>query len=183
VSDQGDVSGGVSGHALPTSAWVMSWAWLAGQAVSVAQRGFQDNELGLALLSMLLSGLVVGWFAAGVLRGRKVRVVIVWVLTVLLAVLELVGLFVSLDAGDFLWTLAALATSLVTIAAFARFCRSDYYRWQRDRPAEQGPRIGQLVTIGVVVGVLGGLVGPVEGQSVNVNISVAEAGPGGQLRR
>ena len=72
----------------------------------------------------------------------------------------------------------------MTIAAFAQFCRSDYFRWQRDRPAEQGPAIGQLVTIGVVVGVLGGLVGPVDGQGgVNVDISVVEPGPGGQLRR
>lgn len=60
---------------------------------------------------MLLSGLVVGWFAAGVLRGRAARVVVVWVLAVLLAVLELVALFVSDGFGELLWTLAALATS------------------------------------------------------------------------
>ncbi len=161
----------------------MSWGWLAGQVVSVAQRGFQDNGAVLAVVSMLLSGLVVGWFAAGVLRGRAARVVVVWVLAVLLAVLELVALFVSDGFGELLRTLAALATSLVTIAALAQFCRSGYYRWQRDRPAEQGPPIGQLVAIGVVMGVLGGLVGPVDGQGVNVNISVAGSGPEDQLRR
>ena len=179
VSDQGDVAGGLRGPELPRSARVLAWAWLAGQVVSVAHRGFQDNELAFAMVSMLLSGIVVGWFAVCVLRGRTVRVAIVWVLTVLLTVLELIGLLASDGFGDALWTLAALATSLVTIAALVRFCRSDYYRWQKDRPAEEGPAIGRLVTIGVVVGVLGGLVGPGEA-GVHVDISVAEAG---QLRR
>ena len=55
----------------------------------------------------------------------------------------------------------------------ARFRGTDWYTWQRTKPsAHEGAPIGQLVAIGVLVGVLGGLTGPV-GDGLDVRVSVA----------
>jgi hypothetical protein len=68
---------------------------------------------------------------------------------------------------------ASLAGQAVLLAGLATFHRTDWYRWQRTKPsAHDGTPIGQLVAIGVLVGVLGGLVGPVE-DGLDVRISVA----------
>jgi hypothetical protein len=55
----------------------------------------------------------------------------------------------------------------------ARFRGTDWYTWQRTKPsAHEGAPIGQLVAIGVLVGVLGGLTGPV-GDGLDVRVRVA----------
>jgi hypothetical protein len=67
----------------------------------------------------------------------------------------------------------SLATTAVALAGLARFHRSDWYAWQRTRPsAHEGAPIGTLVAIGVLVGALGGLVGPVDdGLDMRVNVA------------
>jgi hypothetical protein len=66
----------------------------------------------------------------------------------------------------------SLATTAAALAGLARFRRTNWYAWQRTKPsAHDGAPIGQLVAIGVLVGVLGGLTGPV-GDGHDVRISV-----------
>ena len=81
---------------------------------------------------------------------------------------------VSVDnLGQTALAVVSLATPGVALAGLASFRRSDWYQWQRTRPsAHEGPPIGRLVTIGVVVGMLGGLVGPVDdGLDIRVNVA------------
>jgi hypothetical protein len=55
-----------------------------------------------------------------------------------------------------------------------RFRRTDWYVWQRTKPStHDGAPGGQLVAIGVLVGMLGGLIGPID-EGLDVRISVAD---------
>jgi hypothetical protein len=134
---------------LPSSIWVVALASLAGQAVLLVREGARlDDEVSL-VLSVVLGALLVGYVSAGVVRARTVRVVVAWVVL-------------------------SLATTAVALAGLARFRRTDWYAWQcKKSPVHDGARIGHLVTIGVLVGVLGGLIGPVD-DGLDVRISVAD---------
>lgn len=170
------VDGGVAQRGatppLPRSIWVVAWASLAGQAVLLVRQGGRlDDEVSL-VLSVVLGALLVGYVSAGVVRARTVRLALAWVVLVLSAIVEVVGL-APVDSGQAALAVLSLATTAVALAGLARFHRTDWYAWQRRRPsAHEGTPIGQLVAIGVVVGVLGGLTGPVD-DGLDVRISVA----------
>ena len=159
---------------LPSSIWVVAWASMAGQAVRVVPQGVRlDDEVSL-VLSVVLGALVVGYVSAGVVRARTVRLVLAWVVLVLGLIAELVGLVSVDDLGQAALVILSLATTVVALAGLARFRRTDWYAWQRTKPSvHDGTPIGQLVAIGVVVGVLGGLAVPVD-DGLNVRISVAD---------
>lgn len=148
---------------LPLSIWVVAWASLAGQVVMLVwQGGRLDDGVSLAL-SVALGGLLVGYVSAGVVRARSVRLVLAWVVLALSAIVELVGLVSADDVDQAALAVLSLATTAAALAGLARFRRTDWYAWQRTKPSpREGTPIGQLVAIGVLVGVLGGLTGPAE---------------------
>ncbi len=80
------------------------------------------------------------------------------------------------DLGRAAVAVLSVAIAAVALAGLARFRRTDWYAWQRTKPsAHEGAPIGQLVAIGVLVGVLGGLAGSVDdGLDMRMRISVAE---------
>ena len=139
---------------VPASAWVLGWSCLLGQVVLIWDVGFTGADAVPAVLSMIVGGLLVGWFAAGVLRARTVRLVIVW----LVMVLGLLALLGSLDGA---LGLLSLVVGVLQVAALAQFCTSDWFAWHRRQPApDPAPAIGSLVAIAVAVGVLGGITAP-----------------------
>jgi hypothetical protein len=158
---------------LPRSIWVVAWASLAGQAVVLARQGdLLDDEVSL-ILTVVLGGLVVGYVSAGVVRARTVRLVLAFVVLVLSLVGDLVDLVSVDDLAQAALTVLSLATTAVALAGLVRFRRTDWYAWQRTKPSShQGATIGRLVAIGVLVGALGGLIGPVD-DSLDVRISAA----------
>lgn len=149
---------GESTPPLPTSIWVVAWASLAGQGVQLVWQGLRDaNEVSI-LVSVLLGALVVGYVSAGVVRARTVRLALAWVVLVLVLVFELVGLFLSSDLEQALWSVLSLATTAAALAGLAAFRGTDWYAWQRRRPpAHEGASIGGLVAVAVLVGALGGI--------------------------
>lgn len=161
---------------LPSSIWVVAWASLAGQAVLLARRGVRlDDEVSL-VLSVVLGALLVGYVSAGVVRARIVRLAFAWVVLVLSAIAELVGLVSVDDLPQAALVAPSLATTALALAGLARFRRTAWYAWQRTKPsAHEGAPIGQLVAMGALVGVLGGLIGPVD-DGLDVRISVADRG-------
>lgn len=170
------VDGGVEHPAatppLPRSIWVVAWASLAGQAVPLVRRGDRLGDEVSLVLSVVLGALLVGYVSAGVVRARTVRLVLAWVVLMVGVIGGFVGLVsVDDDLGQTALAVLSLATTAVALAGLARFRRSDWYAWQRMRPsAHEGAPIGRLVAIGVLVGMLGGLIGPVDdGLDVRVN--------------
>ena len=153
---------------LPTSIWVLAWASLASQVVTVATRGIKaENEVSL-VGSVLLGVLLVWFFSVGVIRARMVRIVLV-----LSGIAELVAVFNPDDATGALRAIVGLVTTAVSLLALNQFRQSAWYAWQRTKPpTDQGESIGGLVAIAVAVGALGGLVGPAEdGFRVEFNAS------------
>jgi hypothetical protein len=125
----------------------------------LANHGVNKSNGISIVLSVVLSALVIGWFSAGVLRARPVRVGIVWILLGVSGVAEVIGALVdpnSFDGGD--WV--GLASTLIEIGALCSFWSSDFYADQRDFPDDAvRPDITWLLAIAVVVGILGGLAG------------------------
>ena len=159
---------------LPKPIWVVAWASLAGQAVLLLQRGGRLDDAVSIFLSVVLSALVVGYVSAGVVRARTVRLVLAWVVLVLSVIGELAGLGSVDDRGQATLAVISLATTAVALAGLARFRRTAWYAWQRTKPpGHDGAPIGQLVAIGVLVGALGGLTGPVD-DGLDVRIQVAD---------
>lgn len=157
---------------LPISIWVVALASMAGQTVLLVQQGVRDDEVSL-VLSVVLGALLVGYVSAGVVRARTVRLTLAWVVMVLSLIAELVALISIDDLGQAPLVVLSVATTVVALAALARFHRTDWYAWQRTRPSvHDGVPIRQLVAIGVLVGVLGGLAVPVD-DGLDVRISVA----------
>ena len=108
---------------------------------------------------MVLGALLVGFVSAGVVRARRVRIVLAWVVLALGFIGGLADLISVDDLGQVAPAVLALAASAVCLLGLARFCR-DWYAWQRTRPsAREGASISQLVVIGVLVGALDGYVG------------------------
>jgi hypothetical protein len=161
---------------LPASLWVVAWASLAGQAVRLAQEGVRpDGEETSLVLSVVLGALVVGFVSAGVVRARRVRLVVAWVVLVLSLVVDLVDLASADRGGQVATSVLSLATTVAALAGLAWFRRTDWYAWQRQKPpARAGAPIGRLVAIGMLVGVLGGLIGAVD-DGVNVRVDVGDS--------
>ena len=92
-----------------------------------------------------------------------------------LSVIGGLGGLVSVDGpGEATLALLSLASTAVAMAGLAKFLSTDWYAWQRTKPSvHEGAPIGQLVAIGVLVGALGGLTGPVVG-GFNVGITVGD---------
>ncbi len=159
---------------LPRSIWVIAWASLVGQAVLLVWQGSRlDDEVSL-VVSVVLGALIVGYVSAGVVRARTVRLVLAWVVLLLSVIGGLVGLVSVDDLGQAALAVLSLAATAVALAGLARFRRTDWYAWQRTKPsAHEGAPIGQLVAIGVLVGVLGGLTGPVD-DGLDARISVGD---------
>jgi hypothetical protein len=128
------------------------------EGLRLADRGVSRS--GPVLLSVILTALVVAWFASGVLRGRRVRAGIVAVLLVLGVLLQIAGIVSgTVEPGSLL----QLAVAVVQLGALRAVCRSGYFRAQQlpaacRRPA--GPEIGALLALAVVAGALGGLTAP-----------------------
>lgn len=159
---------------LPTSIWVVAWASLAGQAAWLTSQGPRvENEFSL-LGSVLIGALVIGYVAAGVVRARTLRLVVAWVVLVLGLIGEVVDASVVDGPGQAALVAFALTTSLLALGALVMFHRTPWFAWQRTKPpTNEGAPIGRLVAVGVLVGVLGGLVGPAD-DGVDRHISVAE---------
>lgn len=159
---------------LPRSIWVVALASLAGQAVLLVHEGVRlDDEISLAL-SVVLGALLVGYVSAGVVRARTVRLVLAWVVLGMGLVTELAGLISVDDPRQASLAVLSIATTAVALAALARFRRTDWYAWQRTKPpSHDGAPIGRLVAIGVLVGLLGGLVGPA-GDGPDARASIGE---------
>ncbi|WP_148574894.1 hypothetical protein [Nocardioides caldifontis] len=149
---------------LPRSIWVVAWASVAGQVVQLVDQGFRSqNEVSL-VVSVVLGALVVGYVSAGVVRARTVRVVLAWVVLTLSAIAELLRLVTADHLGDAFLVLLSVVSTFVALGGLLLFRRTAWYAWQRTRPpAGVGAPIGSLVAIGVLVGVLGGIVAPVDG--------------------
>lgn len=140
------------GPAIPTSAWAFGWSFVVSPVVELVRRGAQDESAWV--LSMLFGIVIVTFFAHGVMRARMIRFWIVVVLIGLAVVLGVLGLLI-----DPSWPGAASAMLSVVQAALLRsYARSDWFAWQRTRPAG-GPSLLPILAVAVLVGVLGGLVG------------------------
>jgi len=157
---------------LPSSIWVLAWSSLAGQVLHLLQRGSRLDE-GALLVSVGIGALLLGYIAAGVVRARTVRLVLAWVVLLLSLVAELVSLASADDPGHLAVLVLSLATTAVGLVALARFRRTDWYAWQRTKPpTREGARIGRLVAIGALVGMLGGVVQPAA-DGIDVRVRVA----------
>lgn len=176
----GPVEQPVATPPLPLSIWVVAWASVVGQAELLLRRGPQVGDEGSLFLSVVLGALVLGYVSAGVVRARTVRFVLAWVVLVLAVLGELVELVSVDDLGQAAHAVVALSTTAVALAALASFRRSDWYAWQRTRPSpHDGAPIGELVAIGVLVGVLGGIIGAADDgrhgrDGLDVRVNVAE---------
>ena len=153
---------------------MVAWASLTGQAVLLIRQGIRpDDEVSLAI-SVAIGALVVGYVSAGVVRARTVRLVVAWIVLMVSLIVELVWLMGVDGPGEAAVVLLSVGTTVVSLAGLVRFRRTDWYAWQRRKPPRQrGAPIGQLVAIGVLAGVLGGLTGPAD-DGLDVRISVAD---------
>jgi hypothetical protein len=153
---------------------VVAWASLVGQALLVVRHGGRVDDEVSQILSMVLGALLVGYVSAGVVRARRVRIVLAWVVLALAFIGGLADLVSVDDSGQAAHAVLALAAGAVSLVGLAKFCRSDWHAWQRTRPsAREGASIGRLVVIGVLVGALGGYVGLVDtGVTTRVNVNV-----------
>lgn len=161
---------------LPTEIKVLAWASVAGQVAVLVRQGLRAGDDISLLLSMVGGALIVGYVAAGVVRARPVRVALAWIVLVLSLVAELIGLAYVDSLGEAVIALASLATTVVSLVALYGFSRARWYAWQRTSPPTHfGAPIGELVVLGALVGVLGGLAGTSEdGVNVNMDVRVVE---------
>jgi hypothetical protein len=159
---------------LPRSIWVVAWASLVGQVLLLVQHGGRLGDEFSLFVSIIIGALLVGYVSAGVVRARTARLVLAWIVLALSLIGGLLGL-ASIDGpGEATLAVLLLATTAVAPAGLARFTGTDWYAWQRTKPsAHEGAPIRRLVAIGVIVGVLGGLVGPVD-DAFDVRISTAD---------
>jgi hypothetical protein len=146
---------------LPVSAWVLGWLFLADQLVGLVQRGLSRSDAVWVVLSVVLTAVVVRWFAAGILRARTGRLVVVWVLLALVLLFSLLG-------GDLLATTFAAAQ----IAALGVFSSTDYFRRQRSRHDATGRQLRALLAIAVVVGILGGITASADGDDAPMHLRI-----------
>ena len=157
---------------LPRSIWVVAWSSLTGQALWFVEQGVRLDGAVSLVVSVILGALVFGYVSAGVARARTVRLVLAWVVLVLVLIGELVGLVLVDDLRQAGLAVLSLVTAVLALAGLATFHRTDWFAWQRTKPpAREGAPIAQLIAIGVLVGALGGLIGPIDnGPDVPVGV-------------
>jgi hypothetical protein len=153
--------GGTSADRLPRSAWVFAWLCLGGQVVQLLLRGPNESDPVWVVLSVVLSALVVRWFASGVLRARTARLVVVWVLLCLVLLLGIAGTLVGVDVPG----VVGLLVSTGEVIALAVFCSTPYFRRRRARRDAPRADLAGILAIAVVVGVLGGVTAPAVGDN------------------
>ncbi|MFL6106554.1 MAG: hypothetical protein ACJ72L_06305 [Marmoricola sp.] len=140
-------------YAVPESAWVLGWLFLAEQAIRLALDGVGENNV--ILVSAIISALLVAWFSYGVLTARPVRGMIVLVLMWLASI----ALAITFLTDPSIANLGALAVTVVQLIALLAFRKTPYFAWQRTRPHRNVAGLEPLIWMAVVVGVLGGIIG------------------------
>lgn len=148
----------------PPAAWALACACLGGQVLMLAEQGAQSEDAILG--SMLLGALVVGWVAHGVLTGRTVRLAFVWILFVVAAIANTVGVVDHLTG----WGFVHLVASVAQLACLAWFTRTDYFAGQRAKPRHQRPPLGALIAVAIVAGALGGVIGATDSSPTHVQV-------------
>ena len=152
--------------AIPTAIWVFGWSFVVEGVIRLLTVGPKDDAVS-AVVSMLLSALVVSFFAAGVLRARAVRTTIVAVLVGLGLVLGVVGVVAEATVDGSL----ALAFSALQAVLLWRYTRSPWWAWQRTRPVG-GPSPAPVLAVAVLAGLVGGLPAtPTESPDVTIRVS------------
>ncbi|NYE37548.1 hypothetical protein F4692_002681 [Nocardioides cavernae] len=140
------------GHAvLPGAIWAFGASFVAEGVLHVLLRGVKDDPVSLAG-SVVLSVLVVTWFAHGVVRARAVRFWIVVVLVGLGLVLGTVGLIAE-PTPDGVVTTAFSAAQAVLLW---RYAHSPWFAWQRSRPTG-GPPLAGILALAALAGAMGGV--------------------------
>lgn len=174
MSGDGEVGQRAAAPPLPSSIWVVAWASLAGQALLLLRQGVRYDDAVSIVVSVVGGALFVGYVSAGVVRARTVRLALAWVVLGLVLVAELLGMVLADGLGLAAISIFSLTSSAVALAGLASFGRTDWYAWQRTKPPVRiGAPIGRLVAIGVLVGMLGGVAGPVHG-GLDLSVNVAE---------
>lgn len=146
-------------YAVPPSAWVLGWASVAMQLVTLADRGIASEES--ALVSVPLAALVIAWVSAGVVRARMVRTCLAGIVLLLVTIAGVIDL---VDGASPL-ELAGTAAAAVALGAFVSYVRSDCFGALRADRRAVPPGFGSLVVLAAVVGVLGGFTAPVDDPS------------------
>lgn len=145
-------AGGPEGQpVLPGAIWAFGASFVAEGILQLLLRGPKDDAPSI-VASVVLSALVVTWFAHGVLRARMVRFWIVAVLLGLGLVLGTAGLFIEPTAGG----AVAAAFSAFQAVLLWQYAHSPWFAWQRTRPVE-GPQLGGILAVAALAGALGGL--------------------------
>jgi len=124
------------------------------------------------LVSASIGAVLVAWVSKGVLTARRGRLVLVWAMFVLAAILYGVALLDTSVAGTSGWRFVHFATSLVELACLAWFTNTEYFAWQRSRPQNAGAGLGGLILVAVLVGALAGVIGTPEDALVRFQINV-----------
>ena len=104
---------------------------------------------------MLLGMALVGWVSYGVLNARTVRVILAWIAFPLFVLVAGIAVLDDGTGSDLVQLLFALAE----LGAFIAFVRTPYFAWRSAHPREQGPSLAGVVTLALIVGALGGVIG------------------------
>ncbi len=156
---------------MPAAAWALGVSCLVDQLLLLGEVGAKEPDDGM-LLSMAIGALATGWVAAGVLRGRTVRLVIAGVVLVLGLLGDGIECVDGGTDGPFGWAGVHFVASAVSVAALLWFTRSDYFTWRRRSPRADGPSLAPLVAIAVLVGVVAGLVNTPETTGIWVHVDL-----------
>lgn len=155
-----DLGAGIAQDRLPASAWALGWVFLAGQVLQLLDRGVTRAGTSWALVSMVLSALLIAWFAAGVLRARPTRTFVVWLVMFIEVGLGLIAVVVPLVTRTSVSGSSALgfAAALVEIFTLAVYCRSDCYLQLREGGSTARlPSLAGILILAALVGALGGI--------------------------
>src|SRR5512139_2140586 len=129
---------------LPISAGLVAVFGVLGEVALIADDGVARLDNPGLPISMALTALLVVWVSHGVLAGRTVRLVLVWVLLAVSAVgyvWDAVDRPVTHD-----WSWLHLAMTLAMAGALLALVRSPFHRWQREHhDLSRAPIIGVLL--------------------------------------
>ena len=156
---------------VPIAAWALAWSCLADQVLLLGERG-ADSSAAEMLVSALIGAVVVAWVSDGVHTARRGRLMLVWVISVLAAVLYGAALLDASVAGASDWRFVSFASSLVQLACLAWFTNTEYFAWQRSRPQAAASGLGGLILVAVLVGALAGVIGAPEEAPVRLQINL-----------
>ena len=154
---------------LPLSAGLVAVFGVLGEVALIADDGVARLDNPGLPISMALTALLVVWASYGVLAGRTVRLVLVWIV---------LGLAVVGYAWDALdrpvthdWSVLHLALTLAMAGALLALLRSPFHRWQRHHhDLSRAPIVGVLL-LAALCGVLGPI-SPDSEAKVQVNIGL-----------